>query len=127
MKIGPLKINLRRIGIFVLIAVVLVVVMNFNTRLGELTRLQNEVATVRAQATGVMVTQQTLQTQVALATSPLAVDEYARGEAHMSKPGDNVVIALPVPGTTPEPSPTPTPAVNDLSPFQLWMLFIFGK
>jgi uncharacterized protein (DUF58 family) len=127
MKIGMFQINFRRVGIFILLGVVLALVMNFNTRLVELTRLQNEVATVRAQATGVMVTQVTLQTQVALATSPAAVEAYARGEAHMSKPGDNVVVIMPVPGFTPQASPTPTPAVNDLTPLQVWMKFIFGK
>lgn len=127
MKIGPLLLNFRRLGIFILIGVVLVLVMNFNTRLGELGRLQNEVATTRAQATGVIITQQSLQTQVALATSPAEVDSFARGEAHMAKPGDNVVVVLPSGGPTPQPSPTPTPAVNALSPWQVWMLFIFGK
>lgn len=127
MKIGPLEISFRRLGIFILVAVVLVLVMNFNTRLGELARLQNEVATTRAQATGVILTQQALKTQVALATSPAEVDAFARGEAHMAKPGDNVVIVLPSSGATPQPSPTPTPVVNSLSSWQVWMLYLFGK
>ena len=127
MKIGPLQISLRRVGVFILIGIVLVIVMNFNTRLGDLARLQSQVATVRAQATGVMVTQQALQTQLAIATSPAAVDAFAQGEAHMGKPGDHVVIVLPVPGATPPPTPIPTPAVNNLKPWDVWMLFIFGK
>ena len=127
MKIGPLQFSFRRLGVFILIGIVLVLVMNFNTRLGDLARLQNQVATVRAQATSVMVTQAALQTQMALATSPAAVDAFAHGEAHLGKPGDHVVIVLPVPGATPPPTPIPTPAVNDLKPLDVWMLFIFGK
>ena len=106
MKIGPLEINFRRLGIFVIIGLVLILVMNFNTRLGELA---------------------VLQTQVAEATSSDAVDAFPRGEAHMGMPGDNVIVVMPVAGATPEPTPTPTPAVNDLSTWQVWMLFIFGK
>jgi hypothetical protein len=127
MKIGPLEVNFRRLGIFIVIGLVLILVMNFNTRLGELARLQNQAATVRVQATGVMITQAALQTQVAEATSSDAVDAFARGEAHMGMPGDNVVIIMPVPGATPQPTPSPTPAVNALSTWDVWMLFIFGK
>jgi len=127
MKIGPLEINFRRLGIFLIIGLVLVLVMNFNTRLGELARLQNQVATVRVQATGVIITQEALQTQVALATSDEAVNAFARGEAHMGKPDDHVIIILPDPGSTPQPSITPTPAINALSPWDVWMIFIFGK
>jgi hypothetical protein len=127
MKIGPLAIHLRRLGVFIGIGVVLVLVMNFNTRLGELTRLQNQEATVQTQATGVMVTQEALQTQIAVATSPAAVDAYARGEAHMANPGDHVLVPISIPGATPPPTPIPTPVVNALSPWEVWMLFVFGK
>jgi len=127
MKIGPLEINFRRLGIIIIVCLVLILVMNFNTRLGELSRLQSQAATVRVQATGVMLTQEVLQTQVGLATSPAAVEEYARSEAHMSQPDDKVLVVMPVPGYTPQPSPTPTPIVNNLSPLDVWLIFIFGK
>ena len=127
MKIGPLEINFRRLGMFLAFALILVLVMNFSSRLGYLAHIQNKVATVYVQATGIVQTQQVLQTQVAYATSPAAVDQYARDEAHMGKPGDKVVILLPVPGATPEPTPTPIPVVNDLTPLNVWKLFILGK
>jgi hypothetical protein len=127
MKMGPLKINFRHLGIFVVIGVVLLMVMNFNTRLGELAHLQNQAATVRVQATGVKITQVALITQLARVTSQIEVDEHARSEAHMSKPGDKVVIVLPDPKFTPQPTATATPAVNDLSPWKIWKIFIFGN
>lgn len=127
MKIGPLEINFRRLGMFLIIALVLVLVMNFSSRLGDLAHLQSRAATVYVQATGAILTQEVLQTQVAQATSPAAVDGYARIEAHMGKPGDKVVAVLPVPGTTPEPTPTPVPPSTDLSTWDVWKLFIFGK
>ncbi|MEI7847847.1 MAG: hypothetical protein WCK35_18745 [Chloroflexota bacterium] len=127
MKMGPLKINFRHLGTFVVIGIVLLLVMNFNARLGELAHLQNQEATVRVQATGVKITQVALITQLARVTSPAEVDAHARSEAHMSKPGDKVVIVLPDPKFTPQPAPTATPAVNDLSPWKIWMIFIFGN
>jgi cell division protein FtsB len=127
MKIGPLQINLRRLGVFISIGVLLVLVMNFNARLEELSRLQGEAATVRAQGTAIMVTQAALQTQVAQATSPAAVEEYARNQARMAQPGDKAFIVMPVPGSTPPPTPTATPVLNSLTKWDVWMILIFGK
>lgn len=127
MKLGPLHINLRRVGIFVAIGILLALVMDFNSRMEELVRLQNQAATVRAEGTAVMVTQSALQTQAAQATSMSAVEQYAREQARMAQPGDYVVIPLPVPGSTPPPTPSPTPAYSTLSNWEIWMLYLFGK
>jgi cell division protein FtsB len=127
MKIGPLHINLRRLGVFISIGIFLVLVMNFNARLEELSRLQGEAATVRAQATAILVTQSALETQVALATSPAAVEEYARNQARMAQPGDKVFIVIPAPGSTPQPTPTTVPILTNFTKWDIWMLLIFGK
>lgn len=127
MKIGPLQINLRRVGVFVAIGIFLVLVMDFNNRMEELGRLQNQAATVRAEGTAIMVTQSALQTKAAEATSVDAVEAYAREQARLSLPGDNVVIPLPQPGSTPPPIPTPTPAYSNLSNWDIWMLYLFGE
>lgn len=127
MKLGPLEINLRRLGIFIAIGVILVLILNFNARLEELARLKNEAATVQAQATAVLVTQAALQTQLALATSPVSVEEFARGEAHMAQPGDKVLVPIAAPGATPWPTPTATPAFANLTKWDVWMELILGK
>jgi hypothetical protein len=127
MKIGPLQINLRRVGVFVAIGILLVLVMDFNTRMEELSRLQNQAATVRAEGTSIMVTQRALQTQAAESTSIAAMEAYAREQARLAQPGDNVVIPLPQPGSTPMPTPSPTPAYSNLSNWDIWMLYLFGK
>jgi hypothetical protein len=127
MKIGPLNINLRRLGAFIFIGIILVLVMNFNARLEELARLQSEAATVRVQATAVVVTQYALQTQLALATSPASAEEFARDQARMGQPGDKVFIVMPVPGSTPPPEPTATPVLTNMTKWDVWMILIFGK
>jgi cell division protein FtsB len=127
MKIGPLNINLRRVGVFIAIGVFLAMVMNFNSRLEELSRLQSEAATVRAQATAIVVTQYALETQLALATSPAAAEEFARDQARMAQPGDKVFIVMPVPGSTPPLAPTPTPILTSMTKWDVWMILIFGR
>ena len=127
MKTGPLEINLRRLGVLISIGIVFALVMNFNTRLEELSHLQNEAATVRVQATAVFITQQALETQVAMATSPAAAEEFARDQAHMAQPGDKVFVVIPAPGATALPLILPTPVESKLTRWDLWMNLIFGK
>jgi cell division protein FtsB len=127
MKIGSLEINLRRLGFLIIVGMVLTIVMNFNTRLEELSHLQNEADAVHIQATAVMITQQALKTQVALATSPAAAEEFAREQAHMAQPGDQVFVVIPVPGPTAPAIPVPTPLDSKLTRWDLWIELIFGK
>ena len=127
MKIGPFEIHPQRIAIFFGIAILLFLIMDFNTRLEGLSRLQNQLSTVQAQGTNVVMTQYALQTGVAYATSDAAVQEYARSQAHMIQPGDNVIVPLPVPGSTPPPPATPTPVLANLTNWDVWMQYLFGK
>ncbi len=127
MKIGPLQINLRRLGVFVSIGILLILVINFNARLEELARLQGEASTVRLQATAVKVTQAELRTQVALATSSAAVEEFARNQARMIQPDDKAFIVMPAPGATPPPVPTATPVLTNMTKWDVWMILIFGQ
>ncbi len=127
MKIGSLKINLRHIGIFATVCIVLVVMMNFSTRLEELYQLQKVAGVVYSQSTAVMLTQQTLKTEVAQATSPAAASDYARGQAHMAQPGDQVFGIVAEPGFTPEPTKSPAPIHVQKSNVEIWMTFIFGQ
>ena len=127
MKIGPLIIKPQRIAIFLGIAILLFLIIDFNTRVEGLSRLQNGLATKQASGTDVVLTQYALQTQVAYATSDAAAQEYARNQAHMVQPGDNVVVPVPVPGATPQPSATPAPTFGDSSNWDVWMEYLFGK
>ena len=127
MKIGSFVIKPQRIAIFLGIAILLFLIIDFNTRVEGLSHLKNGLATKQANGTEVVLTQRALETQVAYATSDSAAQEYARNQAHMVQPGDNVVVPIPVPGATPQPSPTPAPAFTDKSNWDVWMEYLFGQ
>jgi hypothetical protein len=127
MKLGPFQIQPQRVVIFIVIAVALLLIMDFNSRLEELARLENERATVSVRGTAVVVTQYSLQTQQAIATSPAAAEAYAREQAHLAQPGDHIIVPIPQPGLTPTPQLTPAPAFYHLSNWEVWMAFLFGK
>lgn len=108
-----IPIRFRRVAIFAGIFILILFVIEFNSRLEELNRLNNQRDQVRLLATEAIQTQMALETQVAYAGSTAAVDEWARTDGHYLKDGDHPVIPLERPGSqavivnTPIPSPTP--------------------
>ncbi len=112
-----------------LAAIVLLVMfmMNLNSRLGEYFHLSSERDKLEAQVDNLRATKVALDTLAAYATSDAAVVDWARNEAHMSLPGDSVIIPM-----TPE-SPVEvvevqkTPEARAIENWQVWYTLFFGK
>jgi hypothetical protein len=121
------SINWRRVGVFVGIAVLSLIVIEFNARLEELNRLTGEAEIYRAEATQAMQTQIALQTQVAYANSDAAVEDYARGDNHMIEEGDIPAIPYGSGNGTVLPTPTPTPIPTPMPNWQVWWNLFFGE
>lgn len=124
---SSLPINFRRVLVAAGIIVLVLMVIDLNRRLETLNTLNKQADIRRAQATQVMQTQVSLQTQVVFAASTEAVNEWARGEAGLAQDGDQVVVPLGVPGSEPvataEPTPPPTPMPN----WQVWWSLFFNE
>jgi hypothetical protein len=124
---SSLPINFRRVAIFAGIFVLILLVIEFNSRLEELNRLNDQRDETRAVATQAAQTQMALQTQVAYASSTAAVDEWARTEGHYVLEGDQPVIPLVQPGSEPvivaTAQPTPTPMQN----WEVWLGLFFDE
>src|SRR4030067_1103787 len=107
------SINWQRVGIFAGIAILVMIVIEFNARLDELNQLSDEVKPYRAQATQAMQTPAAVQTQAARA-------------GHMIQPGDIPVVPCgdetSPPIATPTPAPPPPPQPN----WQVWWNLFFG-
>jgi hypothetical protein len=124
---SSLPINFRRVLVAAGIIVLVLMVIDLNRRLETLNTLNKQADIRRAQATQVMQTQVSLQTQVVFAASTEAVNEWARGEAGLAQDGDQVVVPLGIPGSEPvatvEPTPPPTPMPN----WQVWWSLFFNE
>lgn len=120
-------ISIRRVLVFTGIFILILFVIEFNSRLEELNRLTNQREEIQALATQAAQTQIALQTQVAYAGSDQAVEEWARVEGHLMQEGDQPVIPLGVPGSDPviinTPQPTPTPMQN----WEIWWTLFFDE
>jgi len=116
----------RKILLLAGIFFIILIMMDFNTRVGEMFRLGEEKERIGTTATMLVQTESALMTEIAHATSEAAVPEWARAN-HMSQPGDKVIIPLVPPGVTPTPEviiePTPVPMSN----WEVWMMLFFNK
>jgi hypothetical protein len=120
-------VNIRRVAIFAGIFLLILFVIEFNTRLEELNRLNDQRDEVSALATQVIQTQSALQTQVAYAESTAAVEEWARTDGRYVQEGDQPVIPLEVPGSSPVIVNTPVPIPTPMQNWEIWWTLFFEE
>lgn len=120
-------INFKRVAGFAGIFILILFVIEFNSRLEELNRLNEQRDQIRAQATQVMQTQIALATQVAYAGSSAAVEEWARTDGHYMQEGDQPVIPVAVPGSDPVIASTPIPTATPMQNWEIWWTLFFNK
>ena len=119
------NINLRQIAMFIGLLVLVVLIMDFNNRMAQLTRLRAQAEVVEARATEKMGTRVALETEIAYASSDEAVEEWARVQGHMIKPGDHPVVPLAVTQEAPLAEPTPMPSPEPVQNWEIWLAVFF--
>jgi hypothetical protein len=122
-----IPINFRRVAVFLGIFLLILVVIEFNSRLEELNRLNEQRDEIRTAATQSIQTQMALQTQVAYAASTAAVDEWARTEGHYVLEGDQPVIPVVQPGSEPVIVATPLPLPTPMQNWEIWWSLFFDE
>ena len=122
-----LSIDFRRILLVAGILFLTLVIVDFNSRLEELDRLNREANITRAEATQAAQTQEVLLFEITKAVSDQTVEEQARTEGHMVQEGDQPMRVL---GDTSspalekdEPIPIPTSKPN----WRQWWDLYFGE
>ncbi len=110
-------------------AVVLLVwlMMNLNSRLAEYFRLSSERDKLGTEVANYRITKVALDTQAAYATSDQAVEDWARDEGHMARPGDKVIVPLTPAGQTSVPEIQVTPTPTAVENWQFWWALFFEK
>jgi hypothetical protein len=119
--------NMRRVAVFAGIIILILIMVELNSRLEELNRLNDQLDQVRVAATQSMQTQVALQTQLAYAGSDQAVEEWARTEGHYMQEGDQPVVPVGQPGSDPIVITTPTPIPTPMQNWQVWWGLFFSK
>lgn len=111
----------------VAIFLLMLLMMNINSRLTEYFRLSAERDQLSTQVSFDLATKIILDTRVAYATSDQAVEDWARNDAHKARPGDQVIVPLTPVGQTPEPEIITTPTVQPVANWEVWWEWLFGQ
>lgn len=122
-----MRIPWKRIAIFVAIIGAFFLLMNFFQRITELARLSSERDQIKAEVLQLTATVQQIYTEIAHATSQSAVEEWAREEGHMVKPGDYLIVPVSPSNATPQPNLVSTPAPTQVANWEVWWALFFGK
>ena len=127
MRMNHLPIDWRRVALVAGLLFLVVVIVDFNSRLEELDRLNRQAEIVRAEATQVSLTKVAYETLVANANSDQVVEEDARSNGGMIREGDRLVVVLGDESAPPLDAPAPTPIPTPKENWQLWWDLYFGK
>ena len=121
-----LPLHFKQLSIAAGIVLLVVLVMDYNTRLDDLHQLNQKAAIVRVQATQVIQTQVALQTQIAEATSA-QVTEYEARENGKILEGDQRVVLIPIEGAPLVNDPISAPPPERMKKWQVWVELFFGE
>lgn len=104
----------------------LLLVMEFNTRLTKLSQLEAQHALESTDIYQFRLTETYLQTEIAYATSEAAAEEWAREDGIMLETDDHGIALQPDPNFTPVPESTAMVTPEPLSNWDIWVLWFFG-
>lgn len=122
-----IPISFRRAATFAGIFVLILFVIEFNSRLEELNRLNHQRDQMRAQAAQALQTELAMQTKVAYAESIAAVEEWARTEGRYLKDGDQPVIPMEQPGSESVIVSVPVPTSTPMQNWEIWWDLFFNN
>ena len=116
----------KRVLLAVIFIALFFLLMDLNTRLGEMNRLSLQRATLALENTQLAQTQMVLETKIANVNSDTAVEKWAREEAKLVKSGDKLIVPIPPPGETPQPTPIQVVLPEPVPNWRVWWQLFFG-
>jgi len=114
-----------RVWLFLLILVLVAMTIDLSTRISTLAFMNRQYETLAADVAILQTTLDVASDEIGYAASDTSVEEWARVQGLMMKPGD--VVVLPLPGTPLAPTATPVPSGEpvEYENWQVWYSLIF--
>jgi hypothetical protein len=103
------------------LGILTMLVMDFNTRMADLRRLNGKSIEVAGDATQLRHTEMALETQIAFATSQAAVEHWAYQEGRQVREGEVIIVPIGKSGNDPEFTPTPTQIAPSTNNWETWL------
>ncbi len=121
-----LKANWKQLLVVAGFVVLFFLLMDLNTRLNELTRLNNQLEKMETEVGGLRLTQDELRAQIAYATSEAAIGQYARNSG-LIREGEKLIVPLPAGTPMPDQSVQPTATPLQIQNSDIWWALFFGE
>ena len=121
-----LRNSMKDILIVAGVLLLVLVVMDYNSRVEQLTHLNEKAELARAEATQIIQTQVALETQIAIATSDPITEGEARNNGEIQD-GDQRIIPMPAPGNLPPGVIEASPEPERLMKWQIWYSLFFHR
>jgi cell division protein FtsB len=118
------KLGKRILFVLGLIALLLMV-LDFNSRMAKLTRLTTQMEIENQSLAQLSSTRTVLETQISYATSDAAVEAWAREDGRLSQSGDYAIVPLPDANVTPQAPEYPFAEPPKLTNWQSWFTWLF--
>jgi cell division protein FtsB len=124
MKNSPF--DFRKITIYIALIVIFFLLMGLSARFNELTKLTEQSNLMQTEVAALKITEYAIETQIAYATSEIAVEEYARESGYMVKPGEVLIVPLSDNKITPTPIIIPTVESEPIPNWKIWYELFFS-
>ena len=117
----------KRLLLVVVLAVLVVMMMDFNSRMSVMLQLDQQESQLKTQKVELQQTKVKLEAEIVYANSDRALEEWAREEARLINDGDIPIIILP--GGTLKNTPTPPsePKMTAMNTWEVWKELFFGN
>lgn len=119
-------IDFRRLVFYGIMLLLFLLLMSLSARVNELNQLTEQYQMMNTDVGALRSTNAYLETEIAFAASDAAVDEYAREEGLMVKPGEVLIIPISPNNPTPEPEVQEVAAVEVVPNWRIWYQLFFA-
>jgi len=116
----------KRIILFVMAIILVLLLVDFNQRMVLLTRLRRQERQLTERYAQLESTRMALETELIYAQSDEAVERWAREDAMMIQEGDIPIVLLPPSETVPTEATPPPLIVEEVSRWEVWRELFFG-
>ncbi len=117
----------RRILAGIGLVILLFLILDFNSRMAELTRLTSQFKSETAEMEGYDIEKEILDSKIAYANSDDAIEKWAREQGRYMKPGDHPIIPLSDPNFVEGNEPQEKTEFESKSVWDLWDFWLFGE
>ncbi len=101
--------------------------IRINQQMAQLAHVSQQEEIVRGTTEALQATQVFLNQEITRATSEVAVEEWAYEEAHMARPGDQLIVPLAPGDSTPTPQPRNQITYVQKDNWEIWRDLFFSE